>query len=719
MVEKNIFFRLPFFHMFLIMAVGFLVYSNTFNVPFIFDDGVNIVENPVVKDFEYFKDNSEVYGSKAYKGVKDFFRTRYIGYLSFAINYRLHGLDVFGYHVVNIAIHIINALLVYWFIMLSFRTPFFKGSMFDVDTALESNKNLTGIIALLSSLLFVAHPIQTQAVTYIVQRFASLATLFYLFSLILYIKSRVMAVSSSQKAGYVKFKIGAYYCGSIISAILAMKTKEISFTLPFIIGLYEFLFFDGRLKKRILLLFPIFLALLIIPITLTISYSSELQDIEDAFNIASYINKISRWDYLITQFRVIVTYIRLMLFPIMQNLDYDYPIYRSFFNIEIVLSFILLVMLLGFGIYLLRRSSYPNMRNNHILRLSAFGIFWFFITLSVESSIIPIADVIFEHRLYLPSVGFLTAIVAGIIVIKDGLKEKIPNTDKLVIYLSICITVLFSSVSYARNIVWQTEIGLWEDVVSKSYGKTRPHYNLGLAYSKAEKFDDAMQEFLYAIKKADFDSLHYNLGWVYFKKNQLDDAVKEYLAAIKRNPDYTDAYINLGVVYAKQGRLDDAIKVLKKAITIKPDDPDAHYNLGCVYEEQGLPDEAVEEYSIVLRQRPKLADEQNNIGVELFRQGRFKEAERKYRIAIGLKPDMDQPHYNLGLALKKMGRLDEAVKEFKETIRLNPDMERAYYNLGMIYKEKGLSGKAKESFQTAIKLKPDYQDARKELEALK
>ncbi|HCZ12310.1 MAG TPA: hypothetical protein DHV16_08695 [Nitrospiraceae bacterium] len=710
MTGKNTPFLRPYVHMFLIIILGFLVYSNTFNVPFIFDDGVNIVENPVIKDSQYFKGNAKVYNSTAYKGVKDFFGTRYIGYLSFAINYRLHGLDVFGYHVVNISIHIINAMLVYWLIALSFKTPFFKSNMPESDSEQGNNRKNAGIIALFSSLLFAAHPIQTQAVTYMVQRFTSLATLFYLFSIVLYIKSRLVK-SSSNRFGF--------YVASLLTVVLAMKTKEISFTLPFIIGLYEFLFFAGRLKKRILLLFPIFLALFIIPITLITNDFSGFQEIEDAFNIASYMNKISRWDYLITQFRVIVTYIRLMLFPVMQNLDYDYPVYRSFFNIEIVLSFILLVMLLGFGIYSLRRSSCLNMRNNHILRLSAFGMFWFFITLSVESSIIPIADVIFEHRLYLPSVGFLTAIVAGIIVIKDGLKEKIPNADKLAVYSSICITVLFSSVSYARNIVWQTEIGLWEDTVSKSYGKVRPHYILGLAYSKKDRFDDAMREFLYAVKKADFGSLHYNMGWVYFKKNQFDDAVREYLEAIKRNPDYTDAYINLGVVYIKQGRLDDAIKAFKKAITIKPDDPDAHYNLGGVYEGQGQLGNAIEEYRIVLRQRPRFAEEQNNIGVGLFRQGRFKEAERKYRIAIGLKPDMDQPHYNLGLALKKMGRLDEAVKEFKETIRLNPDMERAYYNLGMIYKEKGLSGKAKESFQTAIKLKPDYQDARKELEALK
>ena len=133
---------------------------------------------------------------------------------------------------------------------------------------------------------------------------------------------------------------------------------------------------------------------------------------------------VSRWDYLNTQFRVIVTYIRLLFFPVNQNLDYDYPIYRTFFTPPVFLSFLFLLGIFCWGIYLLYRSYKSDQANRFWYRLIAFGIFWFFVTLSVESSIIPIQDVIYEHRLYLPSVGFFMAIMSGIVFIYVRLANR-------------------------------------------------------------------------------------------------------------------------------------------------------------------------------------------------------------------------------------------------------------------------------------------------------
>lgn len=706
----------------IISILGVLVYSNTLMAPFEFDDKRSIIENPVIRDSLYFKNPSALQRIDTSKEIKEFFESRYIGYLSFALNYRLHDLNVTGYHIFNILVHIVNALLVYWLVILTFRTSHFR----DLPDANSGN-----LIAFFSALIFAVHPIQTQAVTYIVQRFTSLAVFFYLLSLVFYIKSRIMAIGdqrsavssqdNDQKVKHIKFKKWGYYCASIISAVLAMKTKETSFTLPIIVTFYEFMFFGGNFKKRLVYLAPILLTMLIIPITLisvrtSLVYSGR---IDESFELLSS-PLISHSDYLFTQFRVIVTYIRLIVFPVNQIFDYDYPIYNSFFALPVLSSFLFLMAIISCGIYLLYYSRY-SVGAKRYSRLISFGIFWFFITLSVESSIIPRADVIFEHRVYLSSVGFIIAVITFLIGLRNALVGRIQIIERIILSVPITAVLVLSVAAYMRNDVWRSEVSLWKDVVSKSPEKLRGHYNLGAAYAKQGWFDDAIKEFriILRMKKKDFDTLHYNLGWVYFKKNMLDDAEREYLAAIKLNPNYTDAYINLGAVYINQGRFDDAIEVFKKAIVIKPDDPEAHYNLGGVYEGQGKLENAIEEYKIVLRQRPKLADEHNNIGVELFRKGRLKEAERKYRIAIGLKPNMDQPHYNLGLALKKMGRLDEAIKEFKETIRLKPHMERTYYNLGLIYKEKGLFGKAKESFQAAIKLKPDYHDAIRELEALK
>ncbi len=178
----------PFIHILLIIVLCLLAYSNILNAPFVFDDSVYIVDNPAIKDFQYFTDTSRVNDLAIHDGLKAIFKTRYIGYLTFAVNYALHGLDVRGYHLFNILVHIINSLLLYWLVILTFRTPFF---------AVHNGKGtyhpdgFSNFIAVFTALLFAVHPVQTQAITYITQRFASLAALFYLLSLVTYIKFRI------------------------------------------------------------------------------------------------------------------------------------------------------------------------------------------------------------------------------------------------------------------------------------------------------------------------------------------------------------------------------------------------------------------------------------------------------------------------------------------------------------------------------------------------
>ena len=245
----------PVSHFLLIAVLAILVYSNTFNVPFLFDDNPNIVENPIVMDLKYFTQPSE---AEIFSGTFQYkeFMKRFIGYLSFALNYKAHGLDVRGYHITNLLIHIINGILLYSLVMLTFRTPWFSDSYLN---------DKSRVVALFSALLFVSHPVQTQAVTYIVQRFASLATMFYLMSLVFYVTWRLRTAVRSSESGAWKNHI--IYIMSLVSAVLAMKTKETAFTLPLAIMLYEFLFFKGKVKMRLLRLMPLILTMLIIPLT--------------------------------------------------------------------------------------------------------------------------------------------------------------------------------------------------------------------------------------------------------------------------------------------------------------------------------------------------------------------------------------------------------------------------------------------------------------------
>jgi tetratricopeptide (TPR) repeat protein len=499
--------------------LGAVVYANTLDAPFQFDDRENIVDNPLIRDFMHFVEPSNAEGAGIPTAAAIGWKSRLAGYLTFALNYRVHGFDIAGYHILNIAIHIVNALLLYWLVVLTFRTPFLR------ESSLTEHAQS---IALFSGLLFVSHPIQTQAVTYIVQRFASLATLFYLLSMVLYVKCRLYGALNSKSI--------ALYALSLALAVLAMKTKEMAFTLPIMIALYEFLFFGGSLKKRFLYLLPLALTMLIIPLTL-FGVDRPLGEVIGGVGEAARLQSdMSRADYLFTQFRVIATYIRLLFLPLNQNLDYDYPTFDSFFEPQVFLSFVLLLSVFGLGIYLVRqlRSSEPAQR------FVSFGIFWFFITLSVESSIIPISDVIFEHRLYLPSVAFFPAFVAGIFYATEKLRVK--KTFAVTVAICIAVVISLSIATYERNKVWRTEVSLWEDVVRKSPNKSRPHYNFARFLSRAGFDDKAMAHYRIAIALNPRDpQAHFNIGVLYLDGGLVDEARKEFETALKLNPRHPEA----------------------------------------------------------------------------------------------------------------------------------------------------------------------------------
>jgi tetratricopeptide (TPR) repeat protein len=615
---------------------------------------------------------------------------------------------VAGFHVINLLIHVLNGLLVYWLIVLTLRTPY-ASAHFQKDVLKTSDPYRW--IPLFTALLFVSHPVQTQAVTYIAQRFASLATLFYLVSLIMYIKARG---SGSSKIRY------AFIAASTISAVLAMRTKEIAFTLPAMIFLYEFMFFRGDIKKRmlyVLYLLPLLLTIAIIPLSVMLTHSGSMGVIGvDVFTKAAGSTDISRWDYLNTQFRVIVTYIRLLFFPVGQNLDYDYPVYRTFFTPPVFLSFSFLLGVFSGGIYLLYRSCKSEQANCCWYRLLAFGIFWFFITLSVESSIIPIADVIYEHRLYLPCVGFSMAIMSGMGFIYMRLANQTKVVTKVFIPVMSLVVISLSLTAYARNMTWSDEVILWEDVVKKSPHKARPHRALGGAYYSRGLFYDAVKEYETAIKlNPDYADTHYNLGVAYRTLGRIDDAVREYQTAIRLGLNYPEVYNNLGVAYGEQGRFDDAIKEYQRAIYHKPGYADAHNNLGAVYHKQGHFDNALKEYQMAINLKPDYADAHYNLGVAYKEQGRLDDAIREYQAAIRFNPNYPEVNYNLGQTYQQQGRLDDAIREYRKAIDLYPSYADAYNNLGVVYHKQDRLDDAIRQYQTAIKLKPDHAQALKNL----
>ncbi len=283
----------------LVIAAGtILAYSNTFGASFHFDDEQNIVKNPAIRDLFALSPLS----------------TRYLGFLSFALNYRLGGVAVLGYHLRNVLIHVCNGLLVFWLAALTLRTPVLRRA--------DTGRLVRRFLPLAAGLLFAVHPVQTEAVTYVVQRFASMATLFFISSIALYVKARMEIEQEPRSNG----RVAVLYALSVVSAVAAMKTKEISFTLPLVAAGYELLFFTPRSRRSLLLLAPLAATALLVPLGLATQGRSFGDVLEDARRVVADAPGIPRSVYFLTQPRVVVRYLRLLVLPTGQNLDYDFTL---------------------------------------------------------------------------------------------------------------------------------------------------------------------------------------------------------------------------------------------------------------------------------------------------------------------------------------------------------------------------------------------------------
>lgn len=557
------------------LCLAFAAYSNTFDVPFHFDDFPNIVESPLVRDLSYYTSPS--------KGMEHdhqgFFARRFMGYLSFALNYKLGGLQVQGYHAVNLLVHLTNVTLVYFLVLMLFRTP---------RVSLSAMGHDAQGVAFVAALLFALHPLQTQAVTYIVQRFTSMVAMFYLGSLVLYARARM----TQGLAPRLALAIGAAIC-----AALAMKTKENAFTLPIAVLLMEAMFFTGSIKRRLGYLAPILLTLLIIPFTI-IGLEFDAERLSEATRLQT---TLSRDAYFITQLAVAMTYLRLMAYPAGLNVDHDHPVYDSLFAPAPLLGAVVLASLLALAVMLVRRSRHEG--KGHLL-VPAFGIAFFFIAMAVESSIFPIADVIFEHRTYLPLAGVALAIASAVSFATNRASniKFAKMAAAVVLTLGICA---LGTLTYERNKVWQSRISLWEDVAQKSPAKARPHYNLGLYYFNRGEHGHAREHLDKSILiEPDNVDTYYNLGLVYYELGQMDKAIGHLESAVEQAPMVAHWHKSLALAYKMANRSMDALGSYRMAAKLNPFDHDIHMIMGIICMENGLYAEARKHFGAMLKHDP-------------------------------------------------------------------------------------------------------------------
>lgn len=505
----------------LIVLVGVVVYSNTFYNEWVFDDYL-ILGNAGQEVYEI--DDMGEFFARYWWG-----KQRMVGFFSFALNWAVHEDDVFGYHVVNLGIHLVNAILVWYVVGLLVK------KIHDGDKKLGKQREWW---ALLVALVFVTHPAATQAVTYVVQRFASLATMFYLLSVIAYLKARI----SGNKWWWVAVAV---------LGIVGINTKEIVASLPVMVLMLEALVF-GRLRAKLDWKVVGMVVAVLVPAAAILLINSHY-----AFYVkeSAMGERISPAVYATTQPRVVVTYLERMVWPTNLNPDYYFPVTTTVGDVRMWMGVVGILAWLGLAAGAYRKGA----------KLVGVGMVWVMIGFSVESSVIPLEDVIAEQRMYLPLVGFCIALVSGWFYLVEskgaqkiwnwllvvlGLKPSGGKRRELVgIVTGLVFAGLVSTygiLTYERNGVWRNELTLWEDTVKKSGQKARVRLNLGTAYQS---------------------------------RGRLVEAKREYRKAIELGPPEASVYNNLAVLAAQEKEFEKAIEYFERALELDPNIPSIGRNM--------------------------------------------------------------------------------------------------------------------------------------------
>ncbi len=650
------------------------IYSPALNGPFLFDDLTFIVHSPDLQGDISF--NSILRSSRGQL-------TRFVGFLTFAVNYRLGGLETFGYHRFNLLAHVAVVFLVWQlfrliFIPPSHNTPGFspgmgkrrdsapRGAGRKEPRALARGGSITpGVLsspqgcyyhprgdgeaaAFAGAFLFAVHPLQTQAVSYISQRFTVLAALFYVGGLVFYLHGRLRAEQFQARA---RCFAGAFFCG-----VLGLFTKEITLTLPLAIVLLEICVIRGK-RPRIgvwLGTFVVFAGIL----SLTFSWRKLASMLGESIPSESFPGDVLTFGtYALTEGRVLMTLLRLFALPFNQNFDYAFPMSHSLLEPSAFLSFAALSLLAAAGFFI--RNKFP---------LVSFGIFWFFLTISVE--FIPRANVIWEHKMYLPSIGLCLAVSAG-------LSAAMKNTKQFAAAWGIIVCIL-SVLTFQRNILYGNETAFWQDVVRKSPRKLRAYLNLVEARFRQKDYNGALAVYAELLRHNPDSFEGYNGRAALLQKlNRTEEAFADYGKAFAIKPDYIAALVNRGNLYRKEGKLAEALADYGTALNVEPENTTVLSNRGALYLLQKDFISALTDLDRAVKINPRFVDGYINRGAVYFEQGLYEQALKNYNQALARDAYHRDALYNRAIVYFKMEKDILALADIKKVLEVDPDWEPA------------------------------------------
>ena len=678
-----------------IAAAVAAAYANSLSTPFVFLDIPAIVGNATIR---HLLPLWQVLNPPSAGGVT--VGGRPLVNLSLALNYAISGTHPWSYHAVNLLIHALAGVALFGVV----RRTLERMNASSQDRPLAD----PGAFAFAVALLWSLHPLQTESVTYVIQRAESLMGLWYLLTLYCFIRAvperpSVLVAEPVGRSPLPASEGGADKAAarrawavlSILSCLFGMATKEVMVSAPLIVLLYDRTFVSGTIRSAWARHGRIHAALFSswILLAILVAGTGGSRGGTSGFGLG-----LPWWQYALTQFPAIACYLRLSLAPSGQDLFY--PVRWIHSAAAVAPAMCLVCALAGVSIAgLLRR------------RWWGLAGFWFFAILAPTSLVPGMTQTIAEHRMYLALAPVMIVAVAalprlfGLLAARAGSlwKSRVAAASPL---LCVILAVLLGLATARRNRVYASEVVLWGDTAAKSAGSPYVQNNFGVALAAAGRNSEAAQRFDNAVALApDYAEAHNNLALALAEGGRLPEAIAEYGRAIGLRPDYAEAEANLGVALSASGRQAEALDHFRRAVQLAPGYAEAHNNLAAALAQGGRLDEAIAEYRAVLRRMPGRAEVRYNLGNALLAAGRPADAIAQFREAVRLKPDYVEALSNLGAILAQSGRPSEAIERYERALEIAPGDADIHYNLGLALRAAGRGPEAERQFEAAARLR--------------
>ena len=545
----------------LLIIIGFFVYAFNLNDLLFWDDTDWIVNNPFVHSFS-LENVKNWFTQNILAGIglsSNYYRPFLL--FTFTLNYIFGGDSPFGYHLLSNAFHIANAILIFLLLFSVFKNKF---------------------ISFWASLIWLVHPLQTEAVTYVSGRGDPLNIFFMLLALFILMENN--------------FRLSLVPCLlSLVSLVLALLSRETAVISPLLFMVFYIAFisrerFLRSVKTSFVKALPYFgivfvygiLRLTVLNFENTLNFYSRSNPYADSLLVRMY-----------TFMNVLWTYVELMILPLGQHMERSVTIYTYFWNLPVFLASLAIVILLYCLIAMYRREQKNNLTIKQFshFRVCFFAVGWFFTNLLMTSGITPINAQLYEHWLYLALLGPLVLVIYYLCRIFEKFDKKIVKV--LITLLLVFITIFFSTLSIKRNILWGKPIEFFEDILKYESEGARINNNLGNLYYNKGDIEKAEEYYWKSVSVEDnFPQPHFNLGSILHDRGDIRGAVVEFKKAIEIDPNFPYAYQRLAVIYAGQGDLINAADALEKTKIITPHNTLIYYNLALIYIERNDLDSA-------------------------------------------------------------------------------------------------------------------------------